>query len=219
MWLRLGLAVLWVLILAGAVLLSELATSMGDFDSAVASGRVHTVRLVGELPAEASGSSLVELHWHSGLIDRVSEVHQFSSDAHVSADSSSTDRIVVGDLASHLSRVHPGLRVISQSDAAYPSGAVGIVMGWRVPGWLPIVVVAAWLATLGVVFTGPEPWRATRWAWFWIITNPLGVIGALVFLLLSGPTPLLPSAKIDSRRLHGGWAFIIAMVATGTRSA
>jgi hypothetical protein len=65
------------------------------------------------------------------------------------------------------------------------------------------------------LINGPEPWRATRWAWFWTIANPLGVIGCLAFLLLSGPIPMLPASKIDARRLHGGWAFIIVMAATG----
>jgi hypothetical protein len=191
-------------------------TSMDDFDSAVASGRVHTVRLVGAMPAGATGSSLVELHWHDRLVARVSEVRQVSSDINGSPGSSGTDRIVVGDLVGHLSSTHPGLRVINEPDAPYHSVGNGIVMGWRVPGWIALVVLFSWITTLGLLINAPEPWRATRWAWFWIITNPLVPLGSLAFLLLSGPTPLLPAAKTNGRRLHGGWAFIITTVVTGT---
>lgn len=215
---RLGLAMLWVLLLASSLLMGERITSMNDFDSAVTSGRVHTVHLVGDLPAGATGSSLVELHWHDRLVARVSEVRQVRPGVGASTGSSGTDRVVVGDLVRHLSSTHPGLRVIRESDSAHQSVGNGTVMGWRVPGWIAVVVVLTWITTLGILVNAPEPWRATRWAWFWIITNPLTPIGSLAFLLLSGPTPLLPEAKPDGRRLRGGWAFIITTVVAGTHA-
>jgi len=212
---RLGLAVVWMLILAAAVLSGERQASMDDFDGAVAAGRVHAVRLVGELSSGMSGASLVELHWRDRLFARVSQVRQVRSDVPV-AGGSSSDRIVVGDLAGQLSSAHPGLQVISDPSAVYRSGLGGVVLGWQVFGWIAAAVLVAWLATAAFLINGPEPWRATRWAWFWAIANPLGVVGCFAFLLLSGPTPMLPASTKDSRRLHGGWAFLIATAATGT---
>ena len=213
-YLRLGLAVLWALILAAAILFGERQASMRDFDSAVGAGRVHTVRLVGELPPGTSGSSLVELHWRDRLVARVSQVRQIRSDTPVTVGSSS-DRIVVGDLVGQLSSARPGLHVISGSTAGHRSGIGGVVLGWQVFGWIAIAVLVAWLATVAFLVNGPEPWRATRWAWFWLIANPLGVIGCLAFLLLSGPTPMLPASKPGARRLHGGGAFLVVLAATG----
>jgi len=217
--LRLGLAMVWALILGASVLLGERATSMGAFDDAVAAGRVHTVRLVGELAAGASGVTLVELHWRDRLIARVSQVRQVSSDVRAADVSKGTDRVVVGDLAGRLSVAHPGLQVISRPGENLATGLSGSVLGWRVPGWIAVANLVAWLTTLAVVIGGPEPWRATRWAWFWIIAHPLGPISAPVFLLLSGPTPLLRAPKPGARRLHGGWAFLLAVVTAGVGRA
>jgi hypothetical protein len=214
-WVRLGLIAAWALILAGAVAYGERPASMEDFDTAVAAGRVHQVSLVGGLPAGASGSAIVELHWRDGLLARVSQVRQVSSDVQPSDSSAGTDRIVVGDLAGQLSATHPGSRVVSRPDQAHESGFSGTVMGLHVPGWVALASLVAGLATLALLINGPEPWRATRWAWAWLILNPLGIIGSLAFLLLSGPVPLIPTAKTGGRRLHGGWAFLIAAVAGG----
>jgi len=180
----------------------------------VAAGRVHAVRLVGDLPAGVSGSSLVELHWRDRSISRVGQVRQIVSDGPVPPGSSSGERVVVGDLVAALSSAHPGLAVTSGA-GAFSTGLRGTVLGWQVPGWIVLAHALAWLVTLAFLINGPEPWRATRWAWFWIIANPLGAIGALAFLLLSGPTPLLPAARPGGRRLHGGWAFLLATVVSG----
>jgi hypothetical protein len=105
--------------------------------------------------------------------------------------------------------------VTSRPDAADQSGLSGTVMGLHVPGWLVLTSLVAGLATFALLINGPQPWRATRWAWAWFILNPFGLIGSLAFLLLSGPVPPVPAAKQGDRRLHGGWAFLIAAVAGG----
>jgi len=88
-----------------------------------------------------------------------------------------------------------------------------------VPQWAGAVAFFAAVGTLLCLVWGPTPWRATRWAWFWIIAHPLGPISAPVFLLLSGPTPLLRAPKPGARRLHGGWAFLLAVVTAGVGRA
>ena len=39
-------------------------------------------------------------------------------------------------------------------------------------------------------------------------------VGVLVHLLLSGPTPGLPAPRRPHRRLNGGWAFLVYVLAT-----
>jgi hypothetical protein len=78
------------------------------------------------------------------------------------------------------------------------------------------VVAAALLLTLcgvGLLVAGPEPWRATRWAWFWLVlTSPFV---SVLFLLLSGPTVAVPGPRNPRRRLTGGWAFLLSLPLMG----
>jgi hypothetical protein len=78
-----------------------------------------------------------------------------------------------------------------------------------VPGVLALAAFGLFLAWLAFLVGGPQPWRATRWAWFWLGFPPVGV---LAHLLLSGPTPGLPAPRRPDRRLTGGWAFLIYLV-------
>ena len=80
------------------------------------------------------------------------------------------------------------------------------VRGLRVPDWVAGLALLRGLATLWHIVKGPQPWRATRCAWFWLPGSPLGL---LAFLLLSGPMPGVRSPRRLERRLHGGWAFLI----------
>lgn len=74
----------------------------------------------------------------------------------------------------------------------------------------PIGAVAFLVAllTLMLLINGPPPW----WAWFWLGTNP---VGAVAFLVLSGPTPGVPAPDNPARRLTGGWAFLLSPLAGG----
>jgi hypothetical protein len=87
--------------------------------------------------------------------------------------------------------------------------------GWRVPVWWGFAVIGLALATLALLVNGPQPWRGTRWAWFWLmaLASPLGVAA---FLLLAAPTPLLGAPRADARRLTGGWAFLLGVVLSAT---
>jgi hypothetical protein len=109
---------------------------------------------------------------------------------------------------SHLSELQPGLRFESSGD---PSSETTF-LGWRLPGWMGWPVLAWWLGCLALLVVGPRPWRATRWAWFWLLPLPFG---PLAFLLLGGPTPGLPRPADENRRLTGGWAFLLAILLGG----
>lgn len=82
------------------------------------------------------------------------------------------------------------------------------LVGWHVPSALawPLILLA--VGSVVVLVAGPGPWRATRWAWFWLMSLP---VGSFAFLLLSGPTPGLPRPRDPRRRLIGGWAFLLAL--------
>lgn len=100
------------------------------------------------------------------------------------------------------------MQVQVSEDFAHSSGSV---MGWDVPSWLVWFVLAGMAVTLWLIVNGPEPWRATRWAWAWALFFT-GPVGAAAFAVLSGPTPGLPRPKDAARRLGGGWAFLLLLV-------
>ena len=72
------------------------------------------------------------------------------------------------------------------------------MLGWQVPDPIGIVAFVLHLAGLALLVTGPQPWRATRWAWFWLLLLP--PVGSIAFLLLSGPTAGLPAPKVRPGR-------------------
>ncbi|MFC3688022.1 hypothetical protein [Aquipuribacter hungaricus] len=76
---------------------------------------------------------------------------------------------------------------------------------------LALVLLVAWLATLWLVVAGPEPYRATRWAWAWLLAPGLGPLGPLACVVLSGPTPGLGVVRPAGRRLRGGWALLVSL--------
>jgi hypothetical protein len=84
---------------------------------------------------------------------------------------------------------------------------------WRVPGWVVPLGVLLFIVPLAFIIGGPQPSRATRWAWFWLVWTawPLGVAA---FLVLSGRLGVLPPRR-PGRRLTGGWAFLLSFVLGG----
>ena len=201
---RLGLGVLWLLLIASAALTGERVTPLPALDSAIASGRVTSVQVSGGLDPGHSGSALVEVRWTDGPIRHVTDVTQVSADS--SATSSSTDRsAVTGDVGARLSADRPGLTVVREP-FSFSSGAT--VLDWRVPQWAGAVAFFAAVGTLLCLVWGPTPWRATRWAWFWLMISPLGPVASLGFVLLSGPTPLIPAPRNVTRRVRAGWVVL-----------
>ncbi|CAM3573072.1 hypothetical protein [Nocardioides zeicaulis] len=192
-----ALAVAVVVLLTGAQ-----RTSFGSLLEGVADGDVTHVEVGGRADGgDWSGVQVVEVRWHHWW-DRYAEVAMVRGSD--SAGASDTSYVTTRDPREVLRAVDPTLDVVDAS----PSERSGwTVADWRVPnGTVALVCVAAMLAVLLLIVGGPEPRRATRWAWFWIwlLGTP---IGALAFLLLGGPLArgqLSPGA----RRLTGGWAFL-----------
>jgi hypothetical protein len=204
---RLGVIVCWLLLVVALPCVGERSASWNDLQAAVADGAVHTVRVSGELGPGTSGYGTIEIHWRDGLLRRVTTVVQVRGQGERPDGSTLEDASALLDTAptTRLTALQPGLSV--RRDDHLPSG--GRLWGWAVPNLVGMVALLLLVAGVGLLVTGPQPWRATRWAWFWLLLSPLG---AIAFLLLSGRTPAVPTPKDPTRRLTGGWALLLGLV-------
>jgi hypothetical protein len=205
----------WLLVVVGTVLLGVRSASWFDVARLVEDGEVDTVRVSEELGAQATGYATVIVQWRHGPFRYQAEVIQVRGGQQVlsEARSSDDDPVIVREAPSaRLAALQPGLRVhddvLRQSD--------GSMLGWRVPDPIGIVAFVLHLAGLALLITGPPLWRATRWAWFWLLVPP---VGSIAFLLLSGPTPGMSAPRKPSHRLSGGWAFLLALPLSGAVGA
>ncbi|MGF9753901.1 hypothetical protein AAII07_01765 [Microvirga sp. 0TCS3.31] len=180
----------------------EKRSELGDLVGAVARGEVTEVRVVGlDDDREWAGYTTVELHW-SGRVDRWTEVVVVRGGDGPSP--ASGEVVMDGDPRDVLLALDPDIVLTSGGEGdAYSSFA-----GWRVEGPGAFVGLFAWLGTLLLVVGGPEPWRATRWAWGWTILLG-GPLGGVAYLLLGGPLGVWRPHP-GHRRLTGGWAFLLA---------
>ena len=201
---RLALLAVWSLLLLLVLAVGHRETPLADLEAAVAEGRVDSVVVLGQAGA-ADGFSTQEVRWTDGLVRRTTQA---------TVGAAPSEGVMAGtarseDLGVLLSRADPDVQVRrSQQGLSAPSGEL---LGWRVPTWLALTALVAFLSQLGLLINGPRPWRATRWAWFWISTVP--VVGSVLMLLLSGRTPGLPGPAAAGRRLTGGWAFLLSSAA------
>jgi hypothetical protein len=204
-WLRLALVVVWAFLAVAAAVIGERSAKFGQLEHAIATGRVHNVSVSGEgLGADGTGYATQEVHWRQGPWRRMAEVVVSSPGEDVSATDDDAEKIVSTDLGTYLSHRHDGLQVARTPEMHSWSE----LLVWRVPIWLGLLAIGIDVAALILLITGPEPWRATRWAWFWLWLTP---VGAPAILLLSGATPVLPAPRDVNRRLTGAWALLIAI--------
>lgn len=205
-WLRWALAALWLFVMVTAVLAGS---READFDTLVSdlnSGRVSSVAVTPGLPDGADGSAQQTIFWTGGLLHRHTVVQVSTDNApDASALQGNVTRIHGHDAAVELRRDYPGLTV---TRASYITSWAEFY-GFRVPQWLIWPMLGGAVLTLMVLVSGGEPWRASRWAWFWLLST---AIGPPLFLFLSGRTWPIPDPRAGHRRLSGGWAFIIAAV-------
>ena len=79
-------------------------------------------------------------------------------------------------------------------------------------GWPVWLLGFVWIFTFAMMVSGPDPWRATKSAWFWLMISPAGPIVLIAFLSLGGPTGLAPAPRRGAQRLTGGWAFLLFLL-------
>jgi len=212
-----ALLVGWVLLVGTAVFTGERSSSLSDLQSAADSGDVTVVRVSGGLgdSASARGFATLELHWREGLFRYRAEVREARP---LRAGRTDGDVPVVrAGVVTRLQASHPDLRIVSLPDD-HPSSFSGSMLGSQLPPLLVWGGLALGLTTLCLLIAGPQPWRATRWAWFWIlgVATPLGLLS---YLVLGGPTALSPAPRPGAGRLTGGWAFLLAFVVSSIIAA
>lgn len=203
--------VAWVLLaatlaLTGAwVVVTEQPTSYRDLREAVAAGDVDEVTVDGPTSA-FRGRTQVEVRWRSGPFGAFQHVATVTEQRPL-GDRLWARRIVVEDAGDDLIALDPDLRVERQQDIR--GGATFGVYDRPVSGWFVAIAFAVGLWTFLLLITGDPPWRATRWAWFWLL-GLVPPLGAVAFLLLSGRTGRWPPRQPE-KKLTGGWAFLIAL--------
>lgn len=213
-WVRLGLLATLVVFGALVATMGMRAASLADLESAIAAGEVDEVRLVGELPGGATGSSTVRLMWQDGLFTRITEVVETVGTGSEASPTSSSDAVdgQVRDMLRAFDR-SGGLRLVVEERYDYGGTTWA---GWWLPSKVAIVAMGVWLVTVALLITGPEPRRATRWAWAWALLSPLAVVAVPLFLLVSGRWRGGQAASPGGRRLTGGWAFLLVYLLSST---
>lgn len=205
--LRWALLVLWIAALVGASSTFARQASIEELYAAVSAGDVDSVTIIERRLDGTTGPGVEEVRWREGWVPRVATVFTLRTEREPAG---SGFQVTSQDVATVLARRG------SAVDITKVDRTEGWSAAWPISRWLPVLAVVLWAMSWGLLITGPEPWRATRWAWFWLLTPPLG---PLLFLALSGLTPGLPTPKRVSRRLTGGWAFLIGAIIGGGPSA
>ncbi|HEU5037427.1 MAG TPA: hypothetical protein VFT70_10495 [Nocardioides sp.] len=196
----------WLALLVAAAVTGTRQATWQDLRTAVADRDVRSVSTTPGLGPEARGSTPVEVTWRDGVVRYRTEVREARPRRRAAPPR------VVADVEDTLTSLQPGLTVTHHDWTSSSSQ----LLGWRVSAWFARVGIALGLFTLILLLTQPEPWRATRWAWFWLLWSPLGLAA---YLVLSGPTGVLPAPRDERRRLTGGWAFLLAIVVSSASSA
>lgn len=202
----------WVLLAAtvvltvGWVVLGQQESDYRDLRTAVAEGEVDEVTVYG-VTAPYRGRLQLEVRWRSGpfgMFQHIADV----TEQHPQRAEHRNGRVVVEDVGEDLLARDADLTVVRHNDEA--PRFTTIVYGRPVPTWVAVGGLAVGFAVLLMLIGGPQPWRATKWAWFWLIgaVPPLGIAA---FLLLGGSTGVLPPQRPEAR-LTGGWAFLLAFV-------
>jgi hypothetical protein len=204
-WIGIALLVGWVVVLASAVLVGERETSHVDLEKAIAAGDVSEIEVAGGLDKHGNGFTTVELRWRDGFVRRYAEVREVGR----GAGRAEPPRVRAG-YADRLAEAYPDLRVERVGDPELRGFEAGVV-GYRLPGWSASALLVVTLGSLLLLICGPQPWRATKWAWFWI-TGLAAPLGQLAYLVVGGPTPLGRRPAAGTRRLAGGWAFLLALL-------
>ena len=214
-WIGSVLLVCWVALIAAAVFGVDHTSTLSDLDRGIASGDISVVHVSGGLPADAQGYGRLTIRWREGVLSHrvdLREARPFRA-----APRNDGVQVVTPGAVDRLRTAHPSLRVIRDSSQWEPDFE-GEMFRLRFPaGWVYLGLLTM-VATLGLLIAGPEPWRATRWAWFWVfgIATPLGVVA---YLILGGPTRLSTRPPAGAKRLTGGWAFILSVVLSGVSVA
>ncbi|KQW48771.1 hypothetical protein ASC77_08535 [Nocardioides sp. Root1257] len=200
-----------VALLATGLLVGERVSTYDALQRAVARGDVHSVVVTGGMSEAFRGRQSVTVHWQEGAVHHQAPlVEQHPLRWTVTRQGLPVVFSVERDLA-WLDR---GVS-IERRPHEYPD--YNEVYGWRLPSWTSVATLVVGLGGVLLLIAGPQPRRATRWAWFWMMAAapPLGFVA---FLALG--SSLSPRPRPDlGRRLTGGRAFLLSVLVGGALSA
>lgn len=148
--------------------------------------------------------------WRDGLLQHHAWVTEASSEraADRAQRGDGDQAVVVGRVDQRLVALDPDLRFTRGERPSTSFTLAGLeTPGWVGLGWLALVIGCLALAT-------PRTWRATPWAWAWLVLL-LPPYGVLAFLALGGPLGLFPPREPRRVWLTGGVAFLLAVVLGG----
>lgn len=204
----LAFALLWLVTAVLWVQLGEKRSDLNQLMASISEGSVTHVEIVG-LPQEPGwrGRTQITLKWQGSVLSRFVQV---TVDSHRKRNWTVEGDHIVGDPEKYLqaSAFPRDLDITYSSHTGYQEWH-----GWRGPDVSAMLGLTAWFGTVLLAGAGPQPWRATQWGWIWLILFG-GPLVSVAFLLLGGPLGLCRPRDL-SRRLTGGWAFLLAMVLFG----
>ena len=194
------LVALWVVVTVVGVRDASRESSYATFQALVRAGEVTEVTVVGDVTTSRTVGG-VELRWDGGIVDSSASVTGARPEA--MAERSGTSRQVLpAPVADTLRQRFPDLTVRTAEERTPLSG------------WWTVLGFVGFVGTIALLGTTRRPLRATQWGWFWVLWI-LPPVGLVAFLLLGGPTGLVPQRE-GGRRLTGGWAFILSLVLGGS---
>lgn len=203
--LRWAMLALWIFVMTVGVSVGSYDSQLRDLESDLAAGRVTSVMVTPGMPRGAEGETTQSVFWRAGLLNHRADVSMIIPGTDNWASDDGMETRSGYDIAEQIAAEHPTVRIERIPELL----SYAEVFGFQVPFWVLWFALAGAVGTLMVLVSGPQPWRATRWAWFWILSTG---IGPPLFLLLAGPTPPLRSPRKQHRKLTGGWAFLTALL-------
>ncbi|MDO5534001.1 MAG: hypothetical protein Q4F65_05055 [Propionibacteriaceae bacterium] len=215
---RYAVLALLVAVGIGILALGTRPAPVTELGQALASGRVTEVTVANALAPGATGTATAEVRWHDGLLPRFTTVRQVApppgQDGGVVV--SEPDQPVTTSIEEWLTGYTEAPLAITHVEDR-TTGTTWWLYGWKVPAWVALPGLLAGLLTLSLLITGPEPLRATRWAWFWAIGSPLSFVTLPLFLLIGLPrTGAIEQPYTKAGRLTGGWSFLLFCVLGAT---
>jgi hypothetical protein len=199
--------------LAGTILsVGQSISDLPSLEGAVRSGQVREVTVLTGAPGDVFARQ--QVIWSTSWYDRITEVRPEQPGDLVESSNGAAD-IPSRDAGEYLTALAGDGRselIVHRGSYRYTDTGV---LNWRTPEWAGPSAVALWVAVLFVLVGGPHPWRATRWAWFWLL---LGIpeLAIPAFLLFSGPGLGLRPPRAGRRGFTGGWAFVLFLIFSGS---
>lgn len=186
-----------------------------SFTRALESGEVSAIEVAGtrEMTSDANGFFTLDVYWRDNFRPRVSQVTQASSERQErSARRNGADVVVVtDDLVAEWKEVQPELEVTQRPRhtgstlGRHPDG----VGNHELPGWAGFLAMFVVLGVFVQIVRGPQPLRATRWGWFWLLVW-VPTLTVPAYLLLGGPLGLGGRPRTNFR-LSGPLVVVTAM--------